>query len=118
MNINYLWVKTSKKYVEIWQKHLPIIVSLLKKALSDNQTKEYKLPQQEFEAVGNRKKTGYSFRLHFVNGKIINNLKHSAVARDLATVLNEDTEIKSLLKNKSILLRLTHAFYLNITSTL
>ncbi len=76
-------------YVDLWNQHKPKILSALANA-STKQTIELK--EEDFQNVGNRKK--YSFNLEFKDGFVSNNIGGSAVARDLARVL-ENTSILS-----------------------
>jgi len=80
------------KYVELWQTN----ISLIKEKLIVATEKQFiQLNPDDFDKVGNRKK--YSFNLEYIDGKVINNINGSAVARDLAKVLGSSTEIKSIL---------------------
>jgi len=55
------------------------------------------MSSREFEKVGIRK--SYSFNLEFLNGALANNISGSAVARDLARVLENDVELKKILNS-------------------
>ena len=93
-------------YVEIWKNYLPIILSAIK-----CQQKTMKLDCSLFESVGNRKNSGYSFRLDIVNG-IVPRKSGSAVARDLKKVLDESADFKRLANEKNIIIRLSTNFEL------
>lgn len=95
-----------KLYVKIWKDYLPIILSAIK-----CQHKPVKLVRSLFESVGNRKKSGYSFRLNIVNG-IIPRKSGSAVARDLKKVLDESSDFKKFANEKNIIIRLSTDFEL------
>lgn len=55
------------------------------------------MSKHEFEAVGDREKAGYQFNLEFSQGKVINNISGSAVARDLRDIIYSDSFAKELI---------------------
>lgn len=63
------------------------------------------LDRSLFESAGNRKNSGYSFRLDIANG-IVPRKSGSAVARDLKKVLDESFDFKRLADEKSMTIRL------------
>lgn len=96
-------------YVEIWEDYLPIILSAIK-----YKQKTMKLGRSLFESVGNRKNSGYSFRLDIADG-IVPRKSGSAVARDLKKVLDESTDFKLLVNRKNITIRLNGNFELIVS---
>lgn len=90
-------------YVKLWKSKLPLI-----KAVIIEKKGNVQLSPSEFINVGNRKK--YSFRLDMVNPKI----SSSAVARDLKSVLENDKEIKSMILDKHLIIRMGSDFKLSI----
>jgi hypothetical protein len=88
--------KQKNKYVELWGKLLPDIIAMLKKADHEPQFKQ--LSDKIFTKAGSRYDTGYSFDLEFQGATVANNIDNSAVARDLKSVLLEDTEAKKILQ--------------------
>lgn len=95
-------------YVEVWTKILPYILQSLK-----NGGGSYNLNPELFLNVGNRKSSGYGFRLDIVNGDIPRK-DGSAVARDLKIVLDSCPEFKSLTRNKTITVRMGKNFDMHI----
>lgn len=93
-------------YVQIWQDYLPEILYAI-----TSTTKTMKLNRSLFESVGNRKKSGYTFRLEIFDG-IVPRKKGSAVARDLKKVLDKSIEFKTLANKKSITISLNTNFEL------
>ena len=84
---------SSGKYTDLWTKQRIYI----KDKLANATTKQsIQLNSEDFNKVGNR--SNYSFNLEFVNGIVCNNIGGSAVARDLAQVLENSNEIKEILK--------------------
>jgi plasmid maintenance system killer protein len=84
------------KYVELWEKLLPDIIVMLKEADHEPQFKQ--LNDKIFTKAGSRHDTGYSFNLEFQGTTVANNIDNSAVARDLKSILLEDTEAKKILQ--------------------
>lgn len=98
---------TPGKYTDLWTKHRTAITEKLKNA--DNK-QSIQLNSKDFNNVGNR--SNYSFNLEYKNGIVNNNISGSAVARDLAKVLENSTEIKEILKGEHFKIRLDKEFYL------
>lgn len=93
-------------YVQIWQEYLSEILYAI-----NSISKTMKLNRSLFESVGNRKKSGYTFRLEIVDG-IVPRKKGSAVARDLKKVLDKSIDFKTLANKKSIIISLNTNFEL------
>lgn len=90
------------KYTEIWNKEL----SFIRKSIElESGKSSKKLESADFEVVGNRKSSGYGFRLDIVDGKVPVK-SGSAVARDLKEVLDGDSGFRSLAKGKEIVIRM------------
>lgn len=82
-------------YASLWNKYRPVILKLMVDAGNDPQ--HYKLFAHEFKAVGLREKT-YSFILEVSHGKALNNIKGSAIARDLLQVLQQSQKASELMR--------------------
>lgn len=104
MEINNQRNPGKELYIEIWRKYLHIILSAIK-----CKHKIMSLDRSLFESEGNRKNSGYSFRLDIVNG-IVPRKNGSAVARDLKKVLDESSDFKRLADEKNITIRLNSNF--------
>lgn len=100
----------SNLYVEVWTKILPYILESLR-----NGGGSYNLNLDLFLNVGNRKSSGYGFRLDIVNGNVPVK-SGSAVARDLKLVLDSCSEFMSLSSNQTITIRMGRNFDLHIIS--
>lgn len=84
-------------YVEIWErKYLKWILMSIKKGGGKTT-----IDRLDFEKAGNRIKTGYSFGLKIVNGKIPSD-EGNATSRDLKIVLDKSKEFGELAKEKEI----------------
>jgi len=95
------------KYTDLWTKQRIAI----KEKLGIATTKQsIQLDSEDFDRVG--KRSSYSFNLEFVNGIVGNNIDGSAVARDLAKVLENSKEIKEILKTGHFKINMDRQFCL------
>jgi hypothetical protein len=101
-----------RKYLQTWKKYLPVIRLHLKKSVVEEQ--QFKLNITDFESAGERGKSGYTFNLQMENGKAMNNISGSAVARDLYESLKTDDIIKAFLQDKSVKISVGKSFMLTI----
>jgi hypothetical protein len=81
------------KYLNLWGKYRDLIKDNLKSSFIKQ---SLQLNSSEFVQVGNR--TSYAFNLEYINGVVVNNIVGSAVARDLAKVLDGSAEIQEIIK--------------------
>jgi hypothetical protein len=103
--------KNANKYVDLWKDELPDIIEMLQKAEKGTQQKT--LSKAAFDELGHRKK--YGFNLEFKNGEICNNIRGSAVARDLKIVLSESLKAKKILQTGHYKINMGIAYCLTIT---
>lgn len=103
-----------RKYLQTWKKYIPVIRLYLKKSITEDQ--QFKLNITDFESAGDKGRSGYTFNLQIENGKVINNISGSAVARDLFELLKADEVIKAFLQDKSVKISVGKAFILTIKS--
>lgn len=107
-------IMEERKYLQTWKKYIPVIRLYLKKSVNEDQ--QFKLNITDFESAGDRGKAGYTFNLQMENGKVINNISGSAVARDLFELLKADEVIKAFLQDKSVKISVGKSFMLTIRS--
>ncbi len=100
---------TMHMYEGIWRLVLPTIKESLIKGIESN---SIPLSKAQFDAAGNRQ--SYSFNIQYENGRAVNSLKGSAVARDLDRLIMSNLEIKQLMKSKNIKLKMGTDFVFNI----
>lgn len=98
----------SNLYVNVWTNILPYILQSIEKGSGT-----YNLNPELFLNVGNRKSSGYGFRLDIVNGDIPRK-DGSAVARDLKIVLDNSLKFKELSRGCNITIRMGKYFDLHI----
>ena len=95
------------QYTDLWEKYRPVIIKLIKDGGG-----QYPLYKGEFEQRGNRAR--YSFSMTVEDGKVPE-LGGSAVARDLKTVLDGSVSFRKYSAGKTIEIRLTSSFTLEIS---
>ena len=98
------------KYLQLWKKYMPVIRLLLKKS-GDQQLQLYR---HEFETTGVKNKSGYSFNIEMVNGKVMNKISGMAIAKDLVQSMNENPDLNAWLKSQSLKISMGRAFELNL----
>ncbi len=105
-------MKETEKYIPLWTKYLRALRILFKKAMESKQ--QLQLYKHDFEISGDRDKSGYTFNLEIKNGRVVNNIIGTAVARDLYKVLKGDERIMSFLLQNDIKLSLIKSYMLTI----
>lgn len=102
-----------KKYIAIWQRYLPVIRLFIKK--SANEEQKLTLNKTDFESIGDRKTAGYTFNIVIENGKVTNTVQ--AIGRDLFEVMQNDSAIKDLLKEKIVKISVGKSHVMTIKTT-
>ncbi len=97
----------NNQYVCVWEKYRPVIVKLVKDGGG-----VYELSSLDFTCSGNRDK--YSFSLTISDG-IVPVKSGSAVARDLKIVLDGSAAFKKYASGRTITIRLTGSFVLEVS---
>lgn len=97
---------------QIWAKYLPIIKILMKRSATGDQVLD--LNVTDFERAGIARKSGYKFTIQFINGRVDNVISSVPLARDLATALQEDPAVKSLLQQNDYHISLNPKYQLGI----
>lgn len=100
-------ITSSGKYTDLWTKQR---TSIKDKLINTTTKQSIQLNCEDFNKVGNR--NSYSFNLEFENGIVSNNINSSAVARDLAKILESSVEIKEILKTGNYKLNMDNGFCL------
>src|SRR5258708_30924837 len=95
-------------YIPVWKKYLEKIRSACIVGVGQG----FPIPARYFKSAGNRKR--YGFKLEIKNGKVVNDISGSAVARDLAFLLLENGDSKKLMARKHFFVRMSDAFYLSV----
>ena len=87
-------------FSQVWKKYLPVIVILMKRSVNGDQT--LSMNPSDFQRAAGGRKIKYSFsNLQLTNGRINNTVKHLPLAREFATILQEDENIRKFLQQKN-----------------
>jgi len=104
----------SNPYSTLWNKYRPVILQLMSAAV-ENGPQQYKLFAHEFKAVGQKEKSGFSFVLEAANGKALNNIKTSTVAKNLLQVLQQSRRATELMSEAAYELSMDKHFVFHVT---
>ena len=99
-------------YTQIWNKYLPIIRILMKRAVTSDQLLDMNVT--DFERSGVARKSGYKFTILFNNGRLDNVISSSPLAKDLSDTLLQDPVVKELLSRNNYQINMTTKFQLGI----
>ncbi|HNP06762.1 MAG TPA: hypothetical protein PKN99_04015 [Cyclobacteriaceae bacterium] len=94
MSTQFFGSMSNQGYASLWHKYRPAILQLMLAAEEGPQ--EYKFFKHEFKAL-NPKEKAYAFTLEAHQGKAVNNIKGSGVAKDLLSVLSESPKASELM---------------------
>lgn len=101
-----------RNFFYLWSKYRPVILQLMSAAV--NEPQQYKLYAHEFRAASPRQKTGYSFILEAFKGKAVNNIKDSALAKDLLQVLQQSGRASELMNEATYELSMDKDFVFHV----
>lgn len=104
----------SNPYSTLWNKYRPVILQLMSAAV-ENGPQQYKLFAHEFKAVGQKEKSGFSFVLEASQGKALNNIKTSTVAKNLLQVLQQSKRASELMSEAPYELSMDKHFVFRVT---
>lgn len=107
-------MRDSNIYYPLWRKYLPVIEIQIRNA--KNGLKKIQLSKIEFESFGKRDDSDYTFNLEIKNGKVINDISGTAVARDLFDILKSNSNIKMEFTDKHYKINLGIDYNLKIQS--
>jgi hypothetical protein len=99
-------------YNHIWKKYLPIVKILMKKSITEDQI--LTLNRIDFERAGTARKSGYKFKIDFIDGKVGNVISGSTLATHLAQTILEDEAAKEILSSHNFEIILNTKFQLII----
>ncbi|TCZ74076.1 hypothetical protein [Flaviaesturariibacter aridisoli] len=108
-------MKTSYNYEIVWQKYLPVIRIVMKRALTGSQV--LKLNANDFERIGLTRKSGYKFDIRICNGKTTEVIIDHPLASSLAQVLLNDSAVGTLISDREFELSLSSRYELTICQT-
>lgn len=100
-------------YTYVWNKYRPAILRLMVDAANGPQ--QYKFSDHEFRRLSPRKKSGYDFTLHIFKSKATNDIRSSAIAKDLLLILQQSKTVWELTEASAYDLILDKNFVLHVT---
>ena len=103
-------------FTQTWKKYLPVIIILLKRSAQGEQI--LSMNHTDFERAAGGRKIKFSFtNLQLNKGRINNDEKHTPVAREFATVLQEDGFTGRFIRGQHFEFALNKEFKLIIRNT-
>jgi len=88
-------------FSQTWKKYLPVIIILLKRSSQGDQS--LSMDHADFERAAGGRKIKFSFNnLRLTKGKMNTDNKHTNVAIDLATLLQEDAVTKQVIAEQHL----------------
>lgn len=95
-----------------WNKYLPVIRILLKKAIQEEQVLQ--LNVTDFEKAGLARKAGYKFSLKLKHGRVDNVVVNSPLAQALASMLQQEESTREIIADREYHLSLNTKSQLSI----
>src|SRR4030095_4559768 len=86
-------------YHSVWMKYLPVITLKLKQTIRTGEATHVGMFQFEFHKNGKKRNIGHQFDLELKNGRVMNNISKTPVARELKEVMKEDAAIWPLVQD-------------------
>jgi len=103
-------------FSQVWKKYLPVIMILMKRSVNGEQT--LSMNPSDFQRAAGGRKIKFSFaNLQLANGRINNIVKHQPLAREFATILQEDEIIRKFLQQKQFEFSMNNSCQLCIKNT-
>lgn len=99
-------------YISIWNKYLPVLKIILKRALTSDQV--LKLNATDFERAGVPKKANIKFNIESSHGKFLNAIKNPPAAKDFSSVIFQDAAIKELFMQNDFSISLSSKYDLTV----
>lgn len=102
-------------FSQTWKKYLPIIKILMKRSASGHQT--LAMNRTDFERAAGGRKTKLTFNLAFQKSRIQNISNPLPIARELATILQEDEMTRQLIRQQDYEFTMNSSYQLLIKSS-
>ena len=102
-------------FTQVWNKYLPIIKILMKRSASGSQTLD--MNRTDFERAAGGRKAKFTFSVELHKGRIQNSTSPSPLAKDLATLLQEDEMTRQLVRQYDYAFSMTSGFQLTIKNS-
>jgi len=101
-------------FITVWDKYLPAIKILLKKAATAEQM--LGMNRTDFERAAGIKKSGYRFAINFINGKADRLFNGNDIAKAFIMVLATDSTVQTLLTENDYTFSFSSKYQLQIKS--
>lgn len=101
------------KYAFLWDKYRPAILKFMVDSKEGPQ--QYKLFKHEFQNVNPSNKGGYTFELRVYQGKAVNDIRTSDIAKDLLIILQQSNKAMELAEDKLYQFSLDKNLMLHVT---
>jgi hypothetical protein len=101
------------KYVRVWEKYRPVLLSLMVASKKEPQT--YLLSNHEFIDINPKKLSRYAFLMRFHMGKSMTDIKKSLLAPDLLFVLKRSARAMELSESAIYEIQMDKLFNITIT---
>ena len=99
-------------FFQAWNKYLPIIKILMKRTTGGDQTLD--MNKTDFERAAGGRKAKFTFNVMLHKGRIQNSAAPPPVAKDLATLLQEDEMTRVLVRQYDYQFSMNASFQLGI----
>lgn len=102
-------------FIQTWNKYLPVIKILLKRSLNSEQTLD--MNKSDFQRAASGKKVKFTFSVVLIKGRLTGIVNPPPLARDLATVLQQDDVSYKFLRLNEMEFSMNSSFQLTIRAT-
>jgi hypothetical protein len=99
-------------FSQLWNKYLPIIRILMKRSLTANQTLD--MNRTDFERASGGRKAKLTFTVALHKGRIQNVVNPPPVAKELATILQEDEVTRQIVRQQDFEISMNTSYQLLI----
>ena len=100
------------KFTLLWLKYAAVLHVLLKNTDTENQ--KLQMFKHEFENTGQKQKANVVFSIDLIQGRAVNVVATTTIARDLWQVLDNRSSSKNMLKERKIRITLGKTFELEL----
>jgi hypothetical protein len=107
------FISSSRIYSFVWQKYRPAILKLM--VAANESPQQYQFSKHEIKDINSKERGGYSFILRVRSGKSVNDIRSSAIAKDLLLVLQNSQKACELAEAATYEFRLDKHFVLHVT---
>jgi hypothetical protein len=99
-------------FSQTWSKYMPVIRILIKRSASTEQT--LNMNSTDFMRATGGKKIKFSFEIHLINGRLRMTDKQTPLAKEFALILQEDEQVRNLLKGQEFEFSMNNSCQLTI----